>query len=417
MKSYPTRWQKKVLWAALTGLAITFLFALGGYLILALGEALGFLQPILIPVAVAGILAYLLNPLVNMTVGAMDRFIESASGTFMGKVARKIKEKDYARMLAVIFVFACVFLPFAGIMIWIVPQAYNQSLDLAKEAPTFIEKGKGLFLSSIEQFKVRFGDSPYVAQGIEWLQHQLPLLPPKIWDFVSGGLQGFLGAFGFLIGMIVVPIYLFFFLLHSGRISERWGDYLPLRASPFKDEVVDCLNEINDYLISFFRGQIIVTLIDGAILAIVLLFMGIKFALLIGLMVAILQLIPYVGILLCWIPAVLITAVQFQADGRSMEMVFWVTVVFVIVTNLDGLVIAPRIVGNSVGLHPMTIIVSVFAWSLLVGGLLGALLAVPLTATLKVLLRRYVWERQFRAPQEEKVESPPPSALLPPLQP
>ncbi|WP_420196877.1 AI-2E family transporter [Chthoniobacter flavus] len=56
----------------------------------------------------------------------------------------------------------------------------------------------------------------------------------------------------------------------------------------------------------------------------------------------------------------------------------------------------PRIVGESVGLHPMTVIVSVFVWGLLLGGLLGAILAVPLTATVKVVLRRYVWERRMR---------------------
>lgn len=374
MTSYPTPWQKKILWAAFTALGITFLFALGVTLIIAAGRILGFLQPILIPVAVAGILAYLLNPLVN-----------------------KMVDRGVRRVMAVIFVFALVFLPLAGIVIWIAPQAYHQSLDFAKEAPAFIEKGKVIMLSSVEQIKLRFGENPFVNQGAEWLQTQLPLLPPKIWEFISGGLQGFLGAFGFLLGLIVIPVYLFFFLMNSGKIATRWGDYLPLRASPFKDEVVDCLNEINQYLIFFFRGQIIVTLIDGTILGFVLLAMGIKFALLIGLMVAILQLIPYVGIILCWIPAVVITAVQFQAEGESLKMVLWVTLVFAIVTNLDGLLIAPRIVGNSVGLHPMTIIVSVFAWSLLVGGLLGALLAVPLTATLKVLLRRYVWQRQFHS--------------------
>jgi predicted PurR-regulated permease PerM len=70
-----------------------------------------------------------------------------------------------------------------------------------------------------------------------------------------------------------------------------------------------------------------------------------------------------------------------------------VSVAFLVVSNLDGFLIAPRIVGDAVGLHPVTVIVSVFLWTLLFGGLLGALLAVPLTATLKVLLKRYVWER------------------------
>jgi predicted PurR-regulated permease PerM len=74
-----------------------------------------------------------------------------------------------------------------------------------------------------------------------------------------------------------------------------------------------------------------------------------------------------------------------------------VTGIFVVVQQIDGLFITPKIVGESVGLHPMTVIVSVFMWSLLMGGLLGAILAVPLTATLKVLLKRYVWEKRLRA--------------------
>jgi predicted PurR-regulated permease PerM len=131
-------------------------------------------------------------------------------------------------------------------------------------------------------------------------------------------------------------------------------------------------------------------MIDGAILGLVLLWpVQLNFALLIGLMVAILQLVPYMGILICWIPAVLIAITQFGDWQHPLA----VSVVFLVVSNLDGLFIAPRIVGDAVGLHPVTIIVSVFLWTLLFGGLLGALLAVPLTATLKVLLKRYVWER------------------------
>ena len=195
-----------------------------------------------------------------------------------------------------------------------------------------------------------------------------------------------------------MPIYLYYFLMNAESISQRWGDYLPLRASPFKDEVVDCLNEINSYLIAFFRGQIFVTLIDGALIGIALLCLGLNFALLIGLMVAVLQLVPYLGVTLCWIPAVLIAFAQWQ-DWQHPAIV---TAIFFAVFQFEWFVLAPKIVGKSVGLHPMTIILSMFAWSLLVGGLLGALLAVPLTATLKVLLRRYVWQKQFERPPELK---------------
>jgi predicted PurR-regulated permease PerM len=102
--------------------------------------------------------------------------------------------------------------------------------------------------------------------------------------------------------------------------------------------------------------------------------------------------IPYIGIVICWVPAVLIAAFQW---GDWMHPII-VTGIFLLIQNLEGMFYAPRIVGKSVGLHPMTVIVSIFVWGLLIGGLLGPILAVPLTATIKVLLTRYVWGPRMR---------------------
>ena len=374
MKNYPTVWQKKVLWSALTGLALTFIGALVIFLIVAAKRTLGVLQPILTPVAVAGILAYLLNPLVQ-----------------------KLVARNVSRPKAVVYVFTPVLATLILVGGLVLPNIYEQSVGFAKKVPGLMVEGRGKFDAVIKQYQVRYSDNPYVQEAVQqvtdWTQKQLPELPLRAWKFVTGGVEGFLGAFGVLLGMLLIPIYLYFFLVNADPISRRWSDYLPLRASPFKDEVVSCLNEINSYLIAFFRGQILVTLIDGGLLAVALLIMGLDFAILIGLGVAILQLVPYLGVIVCWVPAVLIAAVQFH----DWQHPLWVTIIFFVVTHIDSLFIAPRIVGDSVGLHPMTIIVSVFVWSIIVGGVLGALLAVPLTATLKVLLRRYVWERRFRS--------------------
>src|SRR5439155_1991801 len=84
-----------------------------------------------------------------------------------------------------------------------------------------------------------------------------------------------------------------------------------------------------------------------------------------------------------------------------------VTAIFIIVQNLEGLFYALRIIGNSVGLHPMTVIVSIFVWGLLIGGLLGPILALPLTATIKVLLARYVWGERLREEAIEAIEEVP----------
>jgi predicted PurR-regulated permease PerM len=197
---------------------------------------------------------------------------------------------------------------------------------------------------------------------------------------------------------------LFFFLKERPQIEKQWKDYLPLRPSPLKDELAEALLEINSYIIAYFRGQLLVCLVDGTLIGSALtLFVGLNFAPLIGLLVVVLTMIPYAGIIICWIPAVLIAAFQFGDWSHPI----YVTLIFVIIQNLEGMLYAPRIVGDSVGLHPMTVIVSIFVWGLLIGGLLGPILAVPLTATIKVLLARYVWGARLRDKVAKEVEKIP----------
>jgi predicted PurR-regulated permease PerM len=235
------------------------------------------------------------------------------------------------------------------------------------------------------------------------LERQLPFLIDKIWTLLKQSIGGFLGITGFLLSLVMVPIYLFFLLKESPAIERRWREYLPLRNSPLKTEVAAVLSQINNYIIAYFRGQLLVCLIDGTLIGTALYIYGLNFAPLIGLLVVVLTMIPYIGIILCWVPAVLIAAGQW---GDWWHPLF-VTGVFVVVQNLEAIFIAPRIVGNSVGLHPMTVIVSIFVWGLLIGGLLGPILAVPLTATIKVLLARYVWGRRLRDRVADAVEEVP----------
>src|SRR5262249_30400311 len=152
------------------------------------------------------------------------------------------------------------------------------------------------------------------------------------------------------------------------------------------------LSEINGYITAYFRGQLLVCLVDGILIGTALTIFGLNFAPVIGVFVVILTMIPYIGIIICWVPALLIAA--FQWGDWTLPMI--VTLIFIAIQNLEGIFYAPRIVGNYVGLHPMTVIVSIFVWGLIIGGVIGPLLAVPLTATIKVLLARYVWRRRLR---------------------
>ena len=163
------------------------------------------------------------------------------------------------------------------------------------------------------------------------------------------------------------------------------------------------LAQINSYIVAYFRGQLLVCLVDGILIGTALTLFGLSFAPLIGAVVVVLTMVPYIGIIICWVPAVVIAAFQW---GDWLHPV-GVTIIFIVIQNLEGMFYAPRIVGNYVGLHPMTVIVSIFVWGLLIGGVLGPLLAVPLTATIKVLLARYVWGRRLREEVMESIEELP----------
>jgi predicted PurR-regulated permease PerM len=431
MNQYPTPWQRKTMWTALTAFFVVVLVVILAAVIWTGANIISFLQPILIPVAIAVILTYLLDPLVT-----------------------KISRGTLTRTKAIALLFAIAFFASGGLAAWLVPTISIQSANFARQIPSYTEQARDYIVDLIYRFDQTFGllgagqaksasknltnlligpgpsasphrqsaSSPvaspqatasateviapsqpklstaerqriqaFVEEQMPRLQDALPTLLGKLWDILKKSIGGFLGVTGFLLSLILVPVYLFFLLKEKPRIEQRWTDYLPLRASPLKDEVAEVLSQINSYVVAYFRGQLLVCLVDGILIGTALAIFGLNFAAVIGAMVVVLTMIPYIGIIICWVPAVLIAAFQW---GDWMHPII-VTAIFIFIQNLEGLFYAPRIVGNYVGLHPMTVIVSIFVWGLIIGGVIGPLLAVPLTATVKVLFGRYVWRRHL----------------------
>ena len=397
----PTPFQRKICWAALTSLAalaVISVILVAGWSVVSL---CAYLKPVLTPIAIAAVLAYLLTPVV----GLLCRW-------------------KLPRTWAVVVVFVLFSAGLALIGITVGPALAHQGSIFASKIPSYSQKITALAKGSAGEIQ-RLSDlkaqttvsrslledlSPenlklhaigYANDTLDWAQKELPAIATATGTFLQKSIGGVFGVLGFLLSLILVPVFLFFFLLESPSIGSNWSRYLPLRASPLKEEIVSLLNEINTYLIHFFRGQLLVSLIDGAVVGISLfLFLHLDFSFLIGLMVGILCLIPYLGMALCLIPAMLIAVAQY---GDVMHPV-WVLVIFALAHNLDGIFISPKVIGESVGLHPMTVIISVFAWTIILGGLLGALLAVPLTATIKVVLRRYFWDRPVPQPVQQTLK-------------
>ena len=415
MNAFFNRWQRLYIGRMLIFLLAVATIAVLYWALVMLAHAISFLQPVLIPLAIASVIAFLLEPLVRVLC-ARTRF---------------------SRTVVVLALLAFVVLSVAGAAVWIVPRAYQSGARMVRDLPAFMYKAEQRFFTLADNAQDRLaklnralpapptpaplkaapvgggtpvlvaspGASPAAAPGTrfdqddvrEWLSGQLPKLGEQAPHLLqqAGAILfktfgGFLGSVGILLNVIIIPIYIFFLLTEARNIAKRWADFLPLKDSQFKQEVVSTLGEIHGYLVAFFRGQLVVSSIDAVLIASALwMFVGLNFSVVIGLLVLVLTFVPYLGILLCYIPAVLIAVVQF-GDWQHPLMV--VAIMFGVQT-LESTIIAPKIVGESTGLHPLTVIVSVFAWELILEGPIGALLAVPLTAACKVIMRRYVWER------------------------
>lgn len=423
--SQPTTFQQRTLWNAATGVSIMILGALMVGLVWLIGKVFGFLQPVLIPLIVAGIVAYVLDP-----------------------VVRLLQKRGLNRLWSVVTLFAAVLAFIALLVIALIPavnqgrgllkktfstptagqQAIVETKPVADEEITDEEQNErlaGTLASELVKMRQLHQDNPIgwmltevddqgnpVAESSgepnameslsksragRMLFEYKGVILKTAREWISAGSTKVLGFLGLILGMIMVPVYLFFFLKDSSSIREHWHDYVPLKNSQFKTELVETLQEINGYLVSFFRGQVLVAAIDGFLVGTALTLFGLPYGFLIGIFMAILGVIPYIGSILCLIPACIIGYLHAQGTSpfgmNPTAYVGCVVAIFVVVQQINSLVTAPKIVGESVGLHPLTVIFSMLFWSLLLGGFVGALLAVPLTAAVKVLFVRYIWAR------------------------
>jgi predicted PurR-regulated permease PerM len=414
----PTERQARVIWVAVTGLAIALIAALGVALIWALGQIIHSLSPVIWPLAVAGVIACLLDPLVDW-----------------------LQSRGRSRRTAIATVFALAFLLLVGFFASVVPQLIDETRQLATTIPYYTSRVQKkvqewatkppAIVQELLHFRGR--SKPPTEQTVTATNSNSVTVPPEILvepvtneppavtttegpppsliidrrtlESLSSSLAKVLPAlgkgisqivsylaswFGVAAGLALVPIYAFYFLTEKNGISARWTDYLPVRDSHFKKELVFVLTSINNYLIAFFRGQVLVALCNGVFYAIGFLIVGLPYAILLGAAATVLTIIPYLGAITISITALIIAIVHSGHWILPTEVLG----VFAVVQSLENFVVSPKVMGDRVGLHPVTIIVAVMVGTTLLGGLLGGILAIPLTAALRVVMFRYVWRRE-----------------------
>lgn len=417
------------MWTALCLLCLAFIVALAVACAVGLVKLFVVLEAVLLPVLIAGMMAYLLNPVVVW----LQRYVV--------KRVWAVLIVMFTAMSAVLCLALCIIPPLVSQSQRLYENRQHIADNIVSASHRMLEENTMVQnvldmlyrnavseLSSSGESAIAASDTQTAAVSEEIqvetvqskeasaeytraeyqkklevvVEHHSGYLMKKGVEWISAGGRFLFGMIYVIVGIIIVPVFLFYFLLESEPIAKHWDKVLPLRNSRLKDEVVATLSEINQNLVAFVRGQMLVSLIDAVILGVALSIMGLDYSLTIAAAVAVLGIIPYIGMITTSIPAMLIAWLQFG----SISSVLMVAAIFLSVSQFDGWFLQPKIVGKNVKMHDMTVMFSVLFWSLVFGGVLGALVAVPLTAAIKVIFKRYVWEPLTEAAEDKsKIDS------------
>ncbi len=333
--------RQAIFWLSATAILILFLWMFRG---------------ILLPFVAGMVLAYLLDPLA-------DRF----------------EKWGTSRMLATSIILVLFIIVFVLALMLVIPLLGSQLSGLIERMPSYITRLQSLIASSDSTWLKRIiGEggqtiqdnlNELLKQGASWLS----TLFQQIWS--SGkALLDILSLF------VITPVVAFYLLYDWDRMVARVDEWLP---RDHRDTIHQITEGINEAISGFVRGQGFLCLILGVFYAFSLTLAGLNFGLLIGLFAGFVSFIPYVGSLLGLVLSIGVALVQFWPDWI---MIAVIAGIFVVGQFFEGNILQPKLVGKSVGLHPVWLMFALLAFGSLLG-FTGMLIAVPAAAAIGVLVR------------------------------
>lgn len=350
--------QRKVVSGALTGAAVVLIV---GLIVLALAvtrELLGLFSQVIWPLAAASILATLLRPV----------------------VAGLEKHLRLSRTLATAVLYFLFIVVLAALIVLVVIPLigqFYQLLEFLTRLPTFL---RDRYPEVMEQIQQRIG----IDDLRGWLEQIFVQLKSYALPMLRRVANNLFSIFATITALGVIPIYLFYLLLSDRDLVKDLETQLTFMKPDLRNDLIFLINEFIAILVSFFRGQILIGLIMGTLLSIGFYAIGVNFALLLGLTIGILNIIPYLGTILGL--ASVLPIAWLQTDGGP-GLAAAALAVFIVVQLIEGYILTPKIMGQRTGLHPVVIILSIFFWGTALGGILGMILAIPLTAFIVVAWR------------------------------
>ena len=310
---------------------------------------------VLLPFIVGIIIAYLLNPLM-----------------------KRLGELNIPRKPAAILILVLFSLFIVALLVLVIPPLYRETADLAQTAPQYIDSIWNRLQPYVEIVE-RNVDEENLDENIrDAIKNNISGALGASTALLGGILSGGLALASFLTFLVITPLVAFFMLIEFQTITQWVYSLLPRHNYEATKELCDKI----DYKIAgFIRGQLLVALTLGVIYAIALSVAGLRYGFLIGIAAGLLSIIPLFGSTVGLVASVVVA--WFQAGELS--YVALIAAIFLFGQFLEGNFISPKLIGNSVGLHPLWILFALLAGGTLFG-IVGMLLAVPITAAAGVLI-------------------------------
>ncbi|MEO0522187.1 MAG: AI-2E family transporter [Pseudomonadota bacterium] len=326
------------------------------------------------------LLWFLGNQLLPFVLGA-------AIAYFLDPVADKLERMGCSRVVAVGLITLGAILVFVIMALLVVPTLVGQAVLLFNTAPT-LAQNIGTFLT--QQFPDLLNEESTLRQSLNSIGEAVR---NRGGELLNTALTSAASLLNVVVLFIIVPVVAVYLLLDWDRMIAKIDDLLPRDHAPVIRRLA---HEIDQTLAAFIRGMGTVCLILGTYYAIGLMLVGLQFGLVVGLIAGLLTFIPYLGVLIGGILAFGLALFQFWGDWVSLGLVAGI---FMFGQFVENNFLTPNLVGNSVGLHPVWLILALTVFGSLFG-FVGMLVAVPLAAALGVLVRylveRYTDSRLYR---------------------
>lgn len=337
-----------------------FVFTKVSFLLKPLGS---FIEIILLPMLLTGLLYYLLNPIVDW-----------------------LEKYKITRTAAISILFVLI----GMLLVWglavVIPSIQGQVVSFAQNLPSNIQKIESqvttlLENEQFEQFR------PTALEILNKVNDQIVSYAQKFSSSAVNWASSLIStASQIIVAILIMPFILFYLLRDGQHLNRHVTQYLPTK---WRSSVSKVLTDVNAQLSNYVRGQVTVAIIVALMFSVMFSVIGLSYPVTLGVMAGFLNLIPYLGSFLAMIPAVVLGLIA------GPVMLVKVLIVFMLEQTIEGRFVTPLIIGSSLSIHPITILFVLLTAGQMYG-VLGVLLGIPIYASIKVVVKAaFNWYREY----------------------